>query len=885
MDVRILSRHAQEDHADQDPNVGSRPYLDAYSWLLRDEEQQHIGRNLELHYQWAWVEEKAKMTFSFEREGGSLPNLTKLAEGLLQLIPRPIRISDSLVEPCRLVGKMVQRAFSSLQDSRSLHLAEPPSASQQIMEQGYTFFQVVSPGLDAILAKPVISLSPDAASTILEDLGNIYRSALALNEDLAQTLSQEESVLFRDISQRLYHVALSTKWKLVILMKLIKSTQMQLRVIGVTKMSTLLINVYNAHKGHSPPQESHILLYLADLMNNHQIIEYLVSTTGAHPEILTESSNILGFLIVTQTYHQVDTIWHTVCTNPDARIVEATLRMVSKVFNLHELDSLRVLCKKAKDLPLHTFSPAMRAFLGDLMKELVVKSRVEPSLSPEPYDLCVRLVRDSCTTPSQNQSEDLQTQSWAATMLRDLLPHGPTPEKRDEIYRDCISDMRTIPRSSTTPGSILVINTFLQRNLNMNHELHELTNQQGLTGLIIQELESALAEDHTSGLQAQDSPANPANAARRELIEAIIKIEPSTISPELGARLWNLLVGPKSKSNVEREIWWQKLNGITRQASEKNDFINACFKDHLPTLPPDYFTVGALQFAKQAIRSWLEKLLEPAEGDQPFESIALEELWRMILTAPLNTIDASAIEILVGAYVKDRYILSLARTKARTIHLTLVNRCLGQLADAANKLRAFDGHGSSDAVDDGMALVASEADFREQETIFARSLAVLREFLQAYQASKQFSLPKPRSQKVNPASVVETEPLAIKYQSFPIDSQKPSGIQPLSLESNTVGSLLASIQRETGFENYKVFCAGKQLELEEIDVSKSVHDLNIIGTLLVQQREGVDPSPRSPSNNTTLELEIMKHFDKLWGYLDMHEKVAKEVSLEMSPSD
>jgi ubiquitin carboxyl-terminal hydrolase 34 len=52
------------------------------------------------------------------------------------------------------------------------------------------------------------------------------------------------------------------------------------------------------------------------------------------------------------------------------------------------------------------------------------------------------------------------------------------------------------------------------------------------------------------------------------------------------------------------------------------------------------------------------------------------------------------------------------------------------------------------------------------------------------------------------------------------------------------------------------------------------------GLVLVQRREDSDGLPGHLNGmKPTLELEIMKHFDDLWGYLSMHEKVAQEVRL------
>jgi ubiquitin carboxyl-terminal hydrolase 34 len=400
-----------------------------------------------------------------------------------------------------------------------------------------------------------------------------------------------------------------------------------------------------------------------------------------------------------------------------------------------------------------------------------------------------------------------------------------------------------------------------------------LSTEHGLTKLVIEELQTTIINDRLSSNSSFQN--SPASQARRELLLSIIINEPGTISPELGAQLWNLLVGSESRSVNDRNISWQTLNSAVKKSNPNNVFISSCFRDFLPKLPPDCFTIGALDFAREAIFSWLAEVRRDfVEQDRAFESPALEQLWHMILTAPPNTIDAPAINVLVEVYLESQLIMSMSRPKARSIHLTLVDRCLKELAAAANKLKTFNGS-STGSDDEAMVLVASEDEFSEQEMIFARSLAVLREFLKAYQLKPQFATPKSKSPTVAAQDSVEGEPLTLKYQSF--DGDKRTEVKSLTLgKLNNAATLFASLEKATGFTNYKVFCGGRVFDPEEIDIAKSLNDLNLNGLVLVQRREDVEGS-HSQGNKTSLELEMTKHFDELWGYLAMHEKVAQEV--------
>ena len=634
-----------------------------------------------------------------------------------------------------------------------------------------------------------------------------------------------------------------------------------------------LLNIYTNSKG-SDAAQSPLLLYFADFVLQNKLIDYIVGI-GSHPEIINESHNIVGFLIVTKTYKtlQTDKIWQTVMSSQDPRMVEAILRMVRRVLHLYDYQSLLYLCKKTSDLPIEAFTTAMRDFCESLFQQLIAKGVHEGTqyIDSPPYDLCVRLIRESSVITALCPVGHPDIQNFAAGLFRELLVHGPGGEVRNSIYLSCIVDISS--RAPTAPGSICVINALLRQN--MGTDLHILTTEHGLTQLVIEELESTIAGDrHSPDPSVRNSPASQ---ARRDLLLAIILHEPGSISPDLGTRLWDLLVGSDSRSPSDRNTSWQILNGAIKKSSAKNAFIATCFRDHLPKLPPDCFTLGALDFAREGVFCWLEEIRQDfLTHDQSFESPALEQLWYMILTAPPNTIDAPAINILVEVYVDHGLILSMPRTKARDIHLALVNRCLDQLAAAANILKSFSDDISSGS-DEGMVIVASEAQFQEQEKTFARSLAVLREFLRAYQSKPQFATLKPRTSITLSPDTVEGEPLTVKYQSF--DGDKHTPIQSLTLgKLNTAASLFASLQKATGFKNYKVYCGGKEFDPDEIEVCKSLADLKLNGLVLVKRREDIEgSSDQGSESRTSLELEITKHFDKLWGYLSMHETVAREV--------
>jgi ubiquitin carboxyl-terminal hydrolase 34 len=874
MDVCTQSTYAQEGDKDQPPDLACRPFLQAFSFLLRKDEPSHIGRNLETHYSWDWNEDIIAMSDSFQTEGGDIPNLTELVEGKLKMMSSDPKVIDELTDPCRIVFKFVSGAASSLEAGDPAHQHTVDGVRQKVLE-GYQFFKVMSAGLEVIIEKHLTFLSADSAVAHLAGLTEMYSRALCIDDGFSRKIFENYGADLSRIPAKQWSKILPLEWKFNILKRLITSTQMQLRVVGVTTMCSDLLSIYNSTVQGPDPAASPFLLYFAEFLLKNQLVDYLVGI-GSHPEIINESNNILGFLIVTKTYKQTQTdkIWQTAMTSQDPRVVEAILKMVMKCLSFYDYRSLVYLCKKTIDIPIDSFSTAMREFCSCLFKELVAKALQEGAayVSPAPYNLLVRLIKESSVPSYDAPAQYPDIHSFATMRFRDLLPHGPGPESRNSIYLDCIQDISA--KTTAAAGSICIINILLKQN--MATDLRILTMKHGLTQLLVEELESVVAT--RSPLSNQTIKDSPANQARRELLLGIIVHEPGTISPELGQRLWNVLVGSESKGVLERNISWQILNNAVKRTSSENVFIATCLKDYLPKLPAHCFTQGALEFAKEAVITWLEdNRVDFVAKEQPFESQALEQIWHMILTAPPNTIDASAISMLVEVFVDSSLILSIPRMRARTIHLALVDRCLQQLKGAAAKLKAFSGDISSGS-DEAMVIVASEDQFQEQEKIFARSLAVLREFLRAYQAKPQFAPPKSRLPITGATSTIEGDPLTVRYQSF--DGDKHTEVKSLELgKLNTAASLFATLQKATGFKNYKVYFSGKEFDPDEVDVCRSLDDLKLNGLVLVQRREDADTLPAHlTSSKPTLEAEITKHFDDLWSYLSMHEKVAQEVS-------
>lgn len=849
MDVKTLSYSP-----DQNPDLASIPYLSGYAYLQRTEpELHHLGKNLETYYNWKWEEDTNDFQTHFEAGGGSMSALTKYVEGHLRLIPRQPGLFANLSDPSKLMERMNQAAAHSVK--QSLH--DVYGDASRKLATGYEYFNVMSAGLESFIEKNATNLTPDAANTHINSLAQILYHSVWLNPRVAKARIETQRKTCPDVPDSHLSKIISLEWKFSVLVKLITSAQMQLRVVGVTTMCGDLLNLH----GNYRPKEGHVgglvLYHFAKLILHEKIIDYLVGI-GSHPEIINETSNIVGFLIVTKTYEdeQTDTIWQTVMTSQDPRVVEAILRMVTKIINLYDYSSLLYFCRKVAALPIQAFTVAMRDFCENLFRELSSKLN-RRELDAPPYDICVRLIRESSITSNDCPNGYPKIQNFAASHLGRLLNHGPGQEARREIYLSCIKDISD--QTATAPGSICVISTLLHKSL--MPDLQTLTREHGLTRLMVDELESNISGNRSL---AYDSPAN---IARRQILLQIILKDPDTINAELGTRLWNLLVGVQSNDTADRRAGWQILNSAFQEAKFSNRYLSTCFQKYLPKLEPNYFVDGTLLFVKSGVYFCLDE--KATESQQSFDFLAMKQLWRIIETAPQGSLYESAIQELVDIYVGP-FIRNLPVPKAQELHLEFLSQCLKNLADAADKLKTISGD-EAGGDDEDMVIVIPESQIQQQELLFTRSLAALQKFLAA-SSNGHFATPKSRSAPtIQSDAVQQGTPLTIMYQAF---DETASSIKKLTINAQDEGTaLLAKLQKETDFTSCRVFCSGK--EFSDNELNKKVEDLNLNGLVLVKRRDETDLPVLN--NNGPLQSEITKNFDQLWSYLGLQEDLAEKV--------
>lgn len=838
-------------------------------------------------------------SFHQTERGGTLRFLYQLLELQVSIMSTYPKIIENFSQVCVVAACVTREAYRNI--ARADHAPFAIAAEKDTLVLGQTIFTTAAAALDTAITNHITFVSQENASHCIASLGDLVYINLKVDEQeavrLATSIEERYPMPLESIPD-----AFAMKWRFTIFCRLIKNSQMQLRLMAVTNLCQELVGCWRRYGDQAQEhlQDESVLRYVTDVLANTGVVSYMLGPT-CHPEITAESGNIIGFLAVTRTYTNAhtDLFWQTVTTTQDPRISEALIRTACRIVNLFSYDAAVYFCKGFLDVPIAAFTPSMRELCEAFLRHVCSKAPQESASMDSiiPFDVCLQLLRESSIPSATGPVAYPDVQGFAIDKLRECLRSVPIDlDQRQSLYQTCLLDLTQ--KSRTTLGSLCAI-TIINRHYG-NRDLAFLTAEHDLTKLVVDELEDALNKGRQLAFPAVIS--GPANTPRRDMIFSILLSHPYTLTPELSSRLWEMMTGSAAACKEDRNASWNIFITCVRRGrpQENNPFLTQCLGEFLPSLSPDCFCESLLEFLRERLLPLLNdiscNLFDVAstkdqeskaivDGDKGIDRITLEQLWRIVLTAPPNTIERHATHFLVkDVYIDSQCIRAFPVYRSRRIHLALVSRCLEQLSAAAENLKWATGDTTMPSAETDSGLMENTTTTRtvfsvyEQELLFIRSLKVLQEFLHLYRASSQFSTPDLRPFITDNLNSVAGESAELKYQSFDGDNQ--TEVKPLNIgRQNTAASLLASLKEATGFDNYRIYYRGQAFAPKGGDICRSLEELHIHNGLILVKRD-VDPDADTAdayAGGSPVEIEILKHFQELWGYLSMEEQLSSEI--------
>ncbi len=860
------------------PDLTAQRYLQSLSYLVSSTGSP-LWKSLHDTYGYDYMSTVTTIMYRFvQKPSNGILCVSKIVKGVLDRSQAIPNMTQRLWPPLKTVINLMQH-YNLLQESDDEGYNRSAHTFRQLPSEAYNLFQVVDATLQTFVSKQVPALSLDTSQSFVAHLSPLLMSIAHADERLAAFILQEKLHVMHEFHKTDRTIIVELAWKFQLLKKCIMEGRMEIRVQGVETMQLELVAAYQKYVQPSRLGSAHpVAQFLSDFLLANKLVEYFVGVES-HSQLIGRCPNIIGFLVITNRYTEAtsDAIWKAVATSPDSRIIDAILNMLCGIFHLSQYPTLLYLTKKLNELPLHAFDGSMIVYSERLLDRLRFawrEQRSETRLDMPPYNLCIRLVRQSAAEESLPLHKKRDISQFALGQLQHLLVLGPSDADRKLIYEDCISDVAC--RTRFASGSISAINALLRQN--PEQDIRLLSRHSDLTNLIIEEFAHIIENEprSTSASRTLDERLT----VRLELLQSIIIHIPDTINSESGQRLWNVMFGPRALSDRARNSAWHMLGRASRVCIRENSFIDRCISEYLPQLNPIFITMGILSFVEQVTlyESRLAQLRVDEERHQ-IRTMGTELLWHLSLVAPPGTIERKTIYMLVALHLDSPRIQYMSQADIEAMHIEVVERCIHQLIAAASKLKAFT-DGTSSGEDEPMVIVASEGETQIQRLNFTRSLLILKEFVQGVRCRPLHSPSLPARPQVSPgAEVIKGDIIRIRYQSF--SGGTNTGIHSIDVgDLETFDDLSQRLIKLTGFSKFIAIAGGQKIDLtgsSQLTLRDTKFDQK--GLLIIKKAHDAESLPESGAapGLRPLEVEVMEHFSKLYELLDMEEILAKEV--------
>lgn len=689
----------------------------------------------------------------------------------------------------------------------------------------------------------------------------------ATTPDEAQIMGRRES--FRHEMQYLPGL-ISNAYKFKTLKKYVLKGRMELRVISIGTMDTLLVEIWRELNVSSRGIQHPVMQYLADFLLHEKVVDYIISV-DSHPQLISRSGNIVGFLVVTHRYSesQTDAIWNTVANSPDPRVVSATIAMLRGIVGLMDVPEVQYLCTKLYDLPIESYTIEILRFCREFSHKIQLGSKEGYMVNPKsrPANVCVRVIKD--TSPSRSSTKLTNSLFHEASEQLRLLAPNIGVNERHRIYESCVQDIAA--KTSKATGSIHVVHM-----LWMSAYLEDmpfLTAELALTHHLVQELCVFVESEKKTGPQQFQSLALQ---YRLDLLGYILACVPDKMPLTLCEELWDHLVGQHALNNVMRDVAWTKFAESAKHKPQ-NPFVRRIVAEHIPHLEPVHFTPGLYEFVAQVTMPHSKQTITSDDGTERLEISGADLLWPLVLTAPAGTIEDVAARLLASRYIEVARLRGVRIEEVEEAHGALVEQCTHRLLSSYNIIRGKD-DGTSDN-GDSMVIISSDSALQEHELRFTRTLLFEKLFLQIVRTKPEFNRDRQSKSKsdVSEVPLIRGDAVEIKFQAFGGPTSEKQSI--IMGTENTLQDLYDRFCQLTGFTDLHIIAQGRRLKMDE----EAQKELTEFGWgehifMLVKKAPGADivqPDNEGGKNLSVFEATVLKHFEDLYACMDSDDHISE----------
>ncbi len=878
--VQVDADRLQQNSIDNNtlPHLSCSKALKALSTILRFSYEVPIWNLLRRLYhsdvEAVWL--AIMHAFSVPSANG-MRHLTRLSDAAAKRMGQFPALNMLILQCLRIAeqaSSLITRSYSRVSTSGSLS-----PLWFRLRREALLLFQTIQRDLEESASIQTSSVSLEFSRELVLLPGSLLSSVSQIPDDTTVELANEflESVEGIDID--IYPALISNSWKFQLLKRYISKGRMELRVFGIETMNNELVNAWK-HYNTSPAGHAHpVMQYLAQFLLNEKVIDYIISA-DSHPQLISRSGNIVGFLIVTHRYTQkeTDTIWSTVSRSQDPRVVAATLSMLSSIVNLMQMPELLYFCQKLSQLPVDAFDIEVLRFMREVLERISYKpqdwSRSESKMSP--FKLCLRLVGETSPTEMPTGGMSLVYAESSRELIH-LARFAANSTDRMEVYQICANSMGI---SAECGASSMHAMYLILKSNPVQDDLDTLIEEFSLTKLAVEEFCSFVRASQMEATSLASSTAlGAALNSRLDILFYLIHHRPRSLPTESEHALWDHLVAQSALGTAARNSAWGRLAELAKEQHSEHPFLNRCIHRYFAELKPDFITSGSLDFAHESAEYELRVRTSTnfSEG-QTLNVPGADMLWRIVLCAAGDTVEQAAARLLASLYTESSLIKRAPLSCIEATHVAIVDTSMKNLiatpahpvADPQEK--SCGGPQSIGIHND--ALLTEEYQLRSIRTLMFLGVLVQLVRLKPELIS---SIKEDLDSKL-------AEPISIKGDSITIYYQAFNGVQTdmrtLRLgDLETIADLRGRLVHLTGFTNFMVISGG-----QVVDLSQSLHEtiresaVGKKGALLLKKVSGSQLEEREPHLRcSAIEREILRYFDQLYRLMVSEDDLSRAV--------
>lgn len=860
-------------------------------WLLYSEYLQRVATALQLPSSYGlhtalrtsrqvnWTEFPARLITTFLIEDLTTP--FDLLSNLFNEIARTVPPNSQLRASMLAIIQYYRTFLSAI----NIHKALINTKQRDALRKGtFEFVSKAHEALQEAIIKQHTWLTIENNGECVQIYTYLTKVTVLLFPDLAEEVFKMAKISVDPVEPDEVVELAAQAFRLALLKTLIQQGRMELRVWATETMAQELVNVWASFQRLPSYRSQPMLKLVIDFLSNNHVVKYILGV-DSHPQIVSRSFNVIGFLCVSNNWHPQDSdvAWQAILEGQDHRSVAAVIEALKLNLQHLCLDASLYMYEKVHAIPAEQFDNRMLDFtvtlLGYTTQKYGRSHDREHQVNLTMIELCLHLLKEAnvpsrCSTEIAKQireeignfllvNQPSSTGSWYLDM---------TDDEKENIRSTICNNVAS--HSDHATGSVMGMRTIL-------HTLDklaagELVAKCDYAKLLLNDMVH-LSEDYKRDVYESEDALFIQFMVRIDCMFHLVLHVPQSFDDEMLHSLWHNVLAATLPPRIESYAWTMIANAYRNSAGANSvlEFVASCF---MQSLKPSSFNTAILDFAQASVEHDIRTNLgRMSEVDQCLEVPSMERLWKIMLEAPDQTVEVQASNLIIKMYLDKSLLSRSSAVSVEKSQASLVDRCIRTVIDSAQQLGASNSNATAVLSQDGS--LPTETDMDKHEVQLHRSLMLLRSFLDTLKTKSHFKIAP--SQIIGPAlrTFQRRGPaIALRLRILDHPEIRSETVSWVVGEENTGHELWQFLTSTTGWSHVNFIIGGGRMQLH--DSQLTVRDLKIgPGAVIVNKAIGSTETGvnRALRCTSPVDSKIMHHFGELYALLESQERIAKAI--------